>query len=127
MLPLPPAPPANVVMFSGRQWEWLVAAISGLYEANETQLEMLSSIDAKLEKLVATTEELQTALDAHTQAVHNAVEAINTEIAQLQDAIAQLNTADPPTQAQIDQLNQATQDLIAATTALQADDPSPTS
>ena len=55
--------------------------------------------------------------------VEAAETAITTEIGQLQAALDQLSTSQPPTQAQLDQLNLATSRLAAATTALHADDP----
>jgi len=103
----PPAPPR--AGYPIRALNWLID------EAIRTR--------TQLEAIMATLAELQSALDANTAAVTAAETAITTEITQLQAALAQLSTSQPPTQAQLDQLNQATSRLAAATTALHADDP----
>lgn len=72
---------------------------------------------------MATVQELQAALDRNTKATADAAIAIQTEIKQLKDAIDALSTATPPTQAQLDQLNAASDKLDQATSALGADDP----
>ncbi len=71
---------------------------------------------------MATQAELQTALDANTAATANAHAAISSEITDLAAAIAALVPGEPVTQGQIDQLTNATADLVAATAALAADD-----
>jgi peptidoglycan hydrolase CwlO-like protein len=72
---------------------------------------------------MASVAELQAALDRNTAATTAAGQAITAEITQLQDAIGQLSTSQPPTQAQIDQLNASSTALEAATASLVADDP----
>jgi chromosome segregation ATPase len=106
----PPFPPQYD--FNG----YLVQAVSWLVQEALTTRSQLGDI-------MATLAELQAALDANTAAVEAAEAAITTEIAQLQAALAELSTSQPPTQAQLDQLNLATSRLAAATTALHADDP----
>ena len=75
------------------------------------------------EAMMASVQELQSALDRNTAATTAAGAAISTEIEQLKAAIAALSTAEPPTQAQLDQLSASSDALEAATAALTADDP----
>lgn len=72
---------------------------------------------------MATQAELQAALDKNTAAVTAVGTAITNEIAQLKAAIDALSTAQPPTQAQLDQLKASTTSLEAAVVSLKADDP----
>jgi hypothetical protein len=75
-----------------------------------------------LEAIMATVQELQTALDANTAATQAAGEAITAEIAQLKAAIEAIPVGEPVTQAQLDQLNASTTALSDATAALVGDD-----
>src|SRR5690348_1315551 len=93
--PLPPIPdtPEN----------WITRAIAAIYAAQDAQLETLGKFTTSLEGLMATVEELQAALDRNTAGVAAVSAAITQEIQQLKDAIDALSTAQPPTQAQLDQ------------------------
>ena len=75
--------------------------------------------------IMATVQELQTALDANTAATAAAGAAITAEIAQLQAAIDALVPGEAVTQAQLDQLAASTTALTDATAALTADDAPP--
>lgn len=122
--PLPPQPQAGLlVIFSPAQWRWIGQAFQLIHADNEAVVEALGPLTFALERLMATVQELQTALDANTAATDAAATAITTEITQLQAAIDALSTTTPPSQAQLDQLNAATAKLTAATAALNADDP----
>ncbi len=122
--PLPAPPPANLLLFSTQQWNWLTKALAAVYAAHEAELDVLGAIVNSQEALMATVQELQNALDRNTASTEAAAAAIQTEIDQLKAAIDALSTSQPPTQAQIDQLNAASDKLEQATAALGADDPS---
>jgi multidrug resistance efflux pump len=79
----------------------------------------------QLEAIMATVQELQTALDANTAATAQAQAAIASEITDLAAAIAALVPGEAVTQAQLDQLNASTASLQAAVSALGADDTNP--
>lgn len=96
-----------------------------MYTAHDADLTILGALINSQEAIMATVQELQLALDANTAATNAAVAGITTEIGQLKDAIAALSTAQPPSQAQLDQLKASTGKLEAATAALHADDPTP--
>ncbi len=123
--PLPPPPSGGIIVFSPAAWRWLTGSVQLLYAASQAQFAVLGPLVNSMEGLMATVAELQAALDANTAATTAASAAITTEIAQLQAAIGALSTAQPPTQAQIDQLNASSTALETATAALVADDPAP--
>jgi ABC-type transporter Mla subunit MlaD len=112
--PPPNPPPSNANLFEH---------IAYLVRSAQYLIEEALNTRFTQEQTMATLAELQAALDANTAAVEAAEAAITTEIAQLQSALAELSTSQPPTQAQLDQLNLATSRLAAATQALHADDP----
>lgn len=109
MLPPLASPPTT--------WEtWVEGALQLIYVGQQ-------ALATQLGDLMPTVQELQAALDRNTKATADAATAIQTEIKQLKDAIEALSTATPPTQAQLDQLNAASDKLDQATSALGADDP----
>jgi len=76
-----------------------------------------------LETIMATVQELQTALDANTAATEAAAAAIGNEITQLKAAVDALASAAPTDlQPQVDQVTAATARLQTAVDALNADD-----
>ncbi len=107
--PIPSQPTSVPYFWTAAEWHWLGHAFTALHQG--------------LGVVMATVQELQTALDANTAATAAAAAAIDTEIAQLAAAIAALMPGDPVTQAQLDQLSASTAKLSAATAALAADDP----
>lgn len=120
---LPPPPSATLLLFSSQQWNWLVRALQISYTAHQAELEILGTLVNGVENLMASVQELQTALDRNTAATNAAGAAISTEVDQLKAAIAALSTNQPPTQAQLDQLSASSDALEAATATLVADDP----
>ena len=119
---LPPAPPANLVLFSTAQWNWLTSAIraldaghQSLHAEHESIVAVLGGIMNAQEALMATSAELQTALDELGSALSEALADIDRQL-------AQMAPGEPVTQAQIDSLRASSQSLRDASVRLKADD-----
>jgi uncharacterized phage infection (PIP) family protein YhgE len=119
---LPPAPPANLVLFSTAQWNWLTSALRALdagqqtlHAEHESIVAVLGGIMTAQEALMATSAELQTALDELGSALTEALADIDRQL-------AQMAPGEPVTQAQIDSLRASAQSLREASTRMKADD-----
>jgi hypothetical protein len=135
-----PNPPAAPFFWSSGAWDWFAKALQNIYLAVRAQqpasqgaiLDVLGNMNTVLEHLVTQSDSFQGAIDRNTAATAAETAAGATERAQLADisakltaALAQLSTSQAPTQAQLDQINAASQALEDATAADAADDPAP--
>jgi hypothetical protein len=110
-----PTRPATLALVDDAQLAWALDTVAWMADQlilirQEHSIQMTQSDD------------FQSSLDANTAATDAAASAITAEIRQLRDALAQLSTSQPPTQAQLDQLNASTSKLQAATDDLRSDD-----
>lgn len=110
-----PAGPKSFEQFVTEAFVWQFGSALQLSAGQE-------ALAHRMEQIMATVAELQAALDRNTASVESLKTSVEHEIEQLRAALEQLSTQQPPTQAQLDQLSDATDALDAATAALGADD-----
>ena len=123
--PLPTPPPANLLLFSSQQWNWLTSAITAIYAAHEAELESLGGIISGLEMLMAQDAELTSEVATLRANLTEVADRISSEIADLAAAIAAQGQPSAEVAAAIDSLKQANTQLAALGTSLAADDPAP--
>lgn len=112
--PLPPAPSANLILFSTQQWTWLTGAITAMYAAHEADLAILAAFINSQEALMATVSDLTAKLDAIEAAltgpngVSVSLENVKADVASLKALIeslkAQIVAGTPVSQVQLDAL-----------------------
>jgi hypothetical protein len=121
--PLPPAPSANLVLFSTAQWNWLTAALRALHAGQDTILEVDGQIMTALETIMATSQELQVKLDALTAANAENARRSTDEFDQLKAALAAIKPGEPVSQAQLDQVQAVVDAMTARSAKFASDDP----
>lgn len=121
---LPPAPPANLLLFSSQQWTWITNAIAAIYAAHEAELQTLGTLINSQEALLMAMNDLNTSQDRTKAATSAALAGIAQEIQQVKDGVAAL--AAEPTAAEVAafkaRIDANTDRLTAAVAALGADD-----